>query len=61
MARKIMITELGREIECAKCHEFWPATKEFYHFLRGNPHSWCKACYAEWKKAKGYKYAKAVA
>jgi hypothetical protein len=38
-------TELGEEVQCAKCREFWPADPEFYFFSKGKPHSWCKACY----------------
>ena len=39
-----------REVRCASCEAFKPATKEFYFFqgkggCRG-PHSWCKPCYA---------------
>lgn len=38
-------TELGTEIQCAKCLEFWPAEKDFFYFNKGRPHSWCKDCY----------------
>jgi hypothetical protein len=38
-------TELGEEVQCAKCLEFWPADVEFFYFNAGKPHSWCKACY----------------
>ncbi|EEG08201.1 hypothetical protein [Pseudogulbenkiania ferrooxidans] len=39
-------TELGTEIQCAKCGEFWPAEKDFFYFHKGRPHSWCKDCYS---------------
>lgn len=38
-------SELGLEVQCSQCKEFWPADQEFFYFLRGQPHSWCKACY----------------
>jgi len=38
-------TELGTEIQCAKCLDFWPADPEFYFFSKGKAHSWCKDCY----------------
>lgn len=39
-------TELGEELQCAQCREFWPADREFFYFNNGRAHSWCKACYA---------------
>jgi formylmethanofuran dehydrogenase subunit E len=45
MSRERRETELGEEVTCAKCGEFWPADKEFFYFSNGKPHSWCKACY----------------
>jgi recombinational DNA repair protein (RecF pathway) len=45
MSRASKTTELGEEIQCAKCKEFWPADVEFFYFSHGRPHSWCKACY----------------
>ena len=44
--RETKQTELGKEVQCAKCLEFWPADLEFFYFSGGRPHSWCKACYA---------------
>jgi hypothetical protein len=38
-------TELGDEIQCSKCREFWPEDPEFFFFSKGEAHSWCKACY----------------
>lgn len=43
--RETRQTELGEEVKCAKCGDFWPADNEFFYFTRGRPHSWCKACY----------------
>ncbi|MDB5730711.1 MAG: hypothetical protein JWQ03_606 [Variovorax sp.] len=43
--RERRTTELGEEIRCAKCGEFWPIDPEFYFINKGEPHSWCKACY----------------
>jgi hypothetical protein len=43
--RETRITELGEEVQCTKCGEFWPADAEFFFFSNGKPHSWCKACY----------------
>lgn len=45
MARERIKTEIGDEIKCAKCGEFWPEDPEFFYFCRGRPHSWCKDCY----------------
>lgn len=43
--RATIQTELGTEIQCAQCKEFWPADGDFFFLSRGAPHSWCKACY----------------
>jgi hypothetical protein len=46
MARQWRKTELGDEVQCANCKEFWPADSEFYFMRPGKiPHSWCKDCY----------------
>lgn len=45
MSRAVIKTELGIEIQCAKCNEFWPRDPEFFFFSKDRPHSWCKACY----------------
>ena len=45
MTRRHIESELGDEIQCAKCGEFWPADKEFFYVSKGRLHSWCKACY----------------
>lgn len=44
-ARETRQTELGEEVKCAKCGDFWPSDPEFFYFQGGKPHSWCKACY----------------
>lgn len=38
-------TELGTEIQCSRCNDFWPADREFFYTARGKLHPWCKACY----------------
>ncbi|WP_336726234.1 hypothetical protein [Achromobacter ruhlandii] len=38
-------TELGTEIQCSRCKDFWPADGEFFYTARGKLHTWCKACY----------------
>ncbi|MFY3625478.1 hypothetical protein ACOTFH_02540 [Achromobacter xylosoxidans] len=38
-------TELGTEIQCSRCKDFWPADREFFYTARGKLHPWCKACY----------------
>lgn len=43
--RQRRVTELGTEVVCAKCEEFWPEDSEFYFMHGGKAHSWCKACY----------------
>lgn len=45
MTRAKIETELGTEIFCSRCQEFWPCDPEFFYFTKGRPHSWCKACY----------------
>lgn len=40
-------TELGTEIQCARCEAFFPADSEFFFAPKGRTHSWCKACCAE--------------
>ncbi len=52
MARERRTTELGEEVQCAKCKDFWPEDSEFYYFTRGKPHSWCKDCYINDDKMK---------
>lgn len=50
---KVIFSAVGREKNCAKCKEYWPADNEFFHT---NPsrsdglQQWCKACYAEWQR-----------
>lgn len=53
MARDTRTTDLGEEARRSKCREFWPVDAEFFYFLRGRPHSWCKACYIEQRMAAG--------
>lgn len=43
-------TELGTEVQCSKCKEFWPADSEFFYMKEGKPHSWCKDCYTNDEK-----------
>ena len=45
MTRAFINTDLGREILCAKCGEYWPDDAEFFYQSKGRSHSWCKACY----------------
>ena len=45
MAREHQQTDIGDEVQCAKCSDFWPADSEFFYMRAGRPHSWCKACY----------------
>lgn len=54
-ARVWMLTDTGLEKRCTSCRNFWPADTEFYYPAKkapGNLHSWCKACYGEWRKAR---------
>ena len=41
-----------QHLGCAKCNRLLPDT-EFY-VIRGKskPHSWCKLCYKDWRKAR---------
>lgn len=59
MAQRVaIVTELGRELKCNRCGDFWPADEEFWYRegARGF-HSWCKACYREWRKTNDRKKA----
>lgn len=54
--RETIETELGTEIQCAQCKDFWPADKEFFYGATGGGlHSWCKACYRANPKVKARK------
>jgi len=49
-ARRTRITELGLELLCARCQEYWPADAEFFHKHRGQTlgfHSYCRVCVSE--------------
>ncbi len=44
-------TELGLEITCSICFDYWPADKEFYNILSdGRFHSSCRACCTQRKR-----------
>ena len=45
MTRECAVTDLGTEIRCTRCGEFWPADEEFFYRHAGGWHSYCKACY----------------
>lgn len=47
MSRASIQTELGLEIQCSKCRDYWPADPEFFYPGKDQFgfHSWCKACY----------------
>lgn len=53
---KLRNTDYGvKEKQCSKCHEWWPATKEFFYTDGHHPHklhSWCKACVLEQKRQR---------
>lgn len=40
-------TDLGTELQCSVCKEFWPADAEFFSPKGAFWHSACKACRAE--------------
>jgi hypothetical protein len=46
--RERVTTDAGIEVQCPKCGELWPETREFYgiHPSHGTQ-SWCKACVAQ--------------
>lgn len=45
--------ELGVQRRCSRCREWWPADPEFfYHDTPDRLHSWCKACWAEYHRAR---------
>lgn len=48
--RPRITTELGEEIQCSKCLDFWPLNdSEFWPFPKC---PWCKACYAEYRSER---------
>jgi hypothetical protein len=52
---KVIFTDIGREIMCPRCKEYWPADNEFFYSqpsATGGISSWCKCCYLEWKNEK---------
>ncbi|KMK51487.1 hypothetical protein RO21_06115 [[Actinobacillus] muris] len=66
MARQFKVTELGVEIQCSKCRDFYPADTEFFYKQSRDKwglHSWCKACYVEQPSAiaRRKRYAEKVA
>ena len=40
-------TETGPEKRCGRCHEYWPATVEFFFRKGAGLHNYCKACCTE--------------
>lgn len=45
------------EKACSSCKEFWPADTEFFYpqsSARDGLHTWCKACYLEWRYPERY-------
>lgn len=52
-SKRFRVGELGIEARCAKCLSWWPADAEFFYTQSdGSPHSWCIACYREWRQAR---------
>lgn len=45
-------TELGQELRCAQCGEYWPADREFFPFRNGRPRACCKACHSAGRKTQ---------
>lgn len=49
-SKRYRMGELGAEARCSRCREWWPADSEFFYKQSdGQPHSFCKACYSEWR------------
>lgn len=46
-ARPTRRTELGLELRCARCREYWPADPEFFHKKGEGFHSYCRVCVTE--------------
>lgn len=52
---KAIISNIGRELQCSKCNEYWPADTQFYHSkpcVKSGLQDWCKACYNEWDRER---------
>jgi hypothetical protein len=45
--------ELGPVKRCPKCHEWWPADREFFYagHTKSGLQSWCIACWSEYINA----------
>lgn len=63
MTRKIKHTELGVEIQCSRCKDFYPADREFFYTdprRKHGCHSWCKGCYDANRRERRAKQKQAV-
>ncbi len=55
MQSKERVSEDGSlERYCSKCQDWWPADREFFYTTGSKKklHSWCKACYNDWRNAR---------
>lgn len=50
--RRMAVTELGEEQQCASCGELWPFDREFFMVSHGRVGCECRAC-AQERKAAG--------
>lgn len=51
-------TELGKEVRCASCLNFWPADAEFFYPDHGRLRLTCRACVKESRSEYQVNYAR---
>ncbi len=59
-AKERLDPEIGMVRRCSKCGDWWPANREFFYSSGSGGrklHSWCIACYTEWRSERRSRYA----
>lgn len=56
--RECIETELGKEVRCASCKNFWPADSEFFFLDRGRLRARCRACEKEERREYQANYSR---
>lgn len=58
MKSRFIETDIGTEIRCAKCREYWPS--DDYSTASGRKHSYCKVCFAAYQKSRRKRALRAI-
>lgn len=40
---------------CGRCHEWWPATFDYFHRAGMRFQTWCKACFLEYQRERPHR------